>query len=148
MAELGPAPGDEHTKKVCALRSHKVYGRYLITDAKGRLKIDRGKVQAEARLDGTFLLRTSDDTLSPEDIALGDRQLLEVESAFRRLKTVLELRPVYHRLEDRIRSHVLLRRWVMGLTGQVRLSSGAGGYRGPSPASARHRSPVRLSTPA
>lgn len=108
LAALGQTEGAEHTKKVCALRSHALYERYLTTDAKGRLKIDAAKVRAEARLDGKYLLRTSDDTLSAEDVALGYKQLLEVEDAFRTLKTTLELRPVYHRLEERIRSHVLL----------------------------------------
>ena len=59
-------------------------------------------------LDGKYLIRTSDDTLSVEDIAFGYKQLLEVERAFRTLKTTLELRPVYHRKEERIRAHVLL----------------------------------------
>lgn len=71
-------------------------------------KINKTKIKTEEKLDGKYLLRTSDDTLSPEDVALGYKQLLEVEDAFRTLKTTLELRPVYHRLEDRIRSHVLL----------------------------------------
>src|SRR5690606_15562313 len=62
----------------------------------------------EERLDGKYLLRTSDDTLSAEDVALGYKQLIEVESAFRTLKSTLDLRPVYHRIDDRIRSHVLL----------------------------------------
>ncbi len=62
----------------------------------------------EARRDGKYLLRTSDDTLSATDVALGYKQLAEVEQAFRCLKHELELRPVYHRLEDRIRAHVLL----------------------------------------
>jgi transposase len=52
--------------------------------------------------------RASDPALSAEDIALGYKQLLEVERGWRDLKTTLELRPVYHRLEDRIRAHVLL----------------------------------------
>ncbi|CAM4382553.1 Transposase [Paenibacillus alkaliterrae] len=59
-------------------------------------------------LDGKYLLRTSDDTLSTEDVALGYKQLLKVEAAFRTLKQSLELRPVYHRKEERIRAHVLL----------------------------------------
>jgi Transposase DDE domain len=67
-----------------------------------------GKVRAEERLDGKYLLSTSDDSLTPEDVALGYKQLLQVERAFRTLKTTLELRPVHHRKEDRIRSHVLL----------------------------------------
>ncbi len=41
-------------------------------------------------------------------MALGYKQLLQVEDAFRTLKRTLELRPVYHRLEDRICTHVLL----------------------------------------
>jgi hypothetical protein len=43
-----------------------------------------------------------------EDIALGYKQLIEVERGWRDLKTHLELRPVYHRAEHRIRAHVLL----------------------------------------
>jgi hypothetical protein len=51
---------------------------------------------------------TTDDTLSPEDVALGYKQLLEVEDAFRTLKSTLDLRPMYRRVSDRIRAHVLL----------------------------------------
>lgn len=101
-------PEGQHTRAVCALRSHPTLGRYLKQDEGGRLIIDRAKVKAEERLDGKYLLRTSDDTLSAEDVALGYKQLVEVEEAFRTLKQTLELRPVYHRLEERIRAHVLL----------------------------------------
>lgn len=51
---------------------------------------------AEEKLDGKYLLRTSDDTISAEDVALGYKQLLEVEDAFRTMKQSLELRLVYH----------------------------------------------------
>src|SRR5579875_79775 len=108
LRTLGQPTAAGHAKRVCELRSHKLYGRYLTLDAQGRLKIDMAKVRSEQRLDGKFLLLTSDDTLSPEDVALGYKQLLEVEDAIRTLKTTLELRPVYHRLEERIRAHVLL----------------------------------------
>ncbi|MEW5898252.1 MAG: IS1634 family transposase [Bacillota bacterium] len=97
-----------HAKAVCELMAHPVYGRYLKLDSRGLPKIDRAKIKEEERLDGKYLLRTSDDTLSPEDVALGYKQLLLVEDAFRTLKSRLELRPVYHRLEDRIRAHVVL----------------------------------------
>jgi hypothetical protein len=72
------------------------------------LRIDRSAVAREAHLDGKFLLRTSDPTLSAEDVALGYKQLLEVERGWRDMKHVLDLRPVYHRLEERIRAHVTL----------------------------------------
>ncbi|ODA40851.1 Mobile element protein [Desulfosporosinus sp. BG] len=77
-------------------------------DSKGNFKINNQAVKEMEHLDGRYLIRTSDDTLSVEDVALGYKQLLEVERAFRTLKTTLELRPVYHRKEERIRAHVLL----------------------------------------
>jgi hypothetical protein len=98
----------DHLKAECALRDHPTLGRWLRQTPGGRLLVDRAKVRAEARLDGKFLLSTSDPDLSAEDVALGYKNLLEAERAFRDLKTTLELRPVFHRLERRIRAHVLL----------------------------------------
>jgi transposase len=97
-----------HTRAECALRDHPALGRYLRQTASGRLRIDRAKIAAEAKLDGKFLLSTSDPDLSAEDVALGYKNLLEAERGFRDLKTTIELRPVFHRLEHRIRAHVLL----------------------------------------
>jgi transposase len=108
LAKLGDLNGEPHCKACCELVAHKSYGRYLKMDEHGQPHIDKAKVKAEERLDGKYLIRTSDDTLSPVDVALGYKQLHQVEDAFRTLKTTLELRPVYHRLEDRIRSHILL----------------------------------------
>jgi Transposase DDE domain len=99
---------DTHTKAECALRDHPALGRYLRQTQSGRLRIDRAKIAAEAKLDGKFLLSTSDPDLSAEDVALGYKNLLEAERGFRDLKTTIELRPVFHRLEHRIRAHVLL----------------------------------------
>jgi hypothetical protein len=82
--------------------------RFLRVTGGGLLRIDAAAVKAEERLDGKYLLRSSDPTLSAEDIAVGYKQLLEVERGWRDMKSVLDLRPVYHRLEDRIRAHVLL----------------------------------------
>ena len=99
---------EAHTRAECALRDHPALGRYLRQTKTGRLVIDRAKIAAEERLDGKFLLSTSDPDLSAEDVALGYKNLLEAEHGFRDLKTTLELRPVFHRLEHRIRAHVLL----------------------------------------
>jgi hypothetical protein len=63
---------------------------------------------AEARLDGKYLIATSDPQISAEDVALGYKNLLEAERGFRDLKSDLLLRPVFHRLEHRIRAHVLI----------------------------------------
>jgi len=83
-------------------------GRFLKQLKTGAIKIDKGKIKAEAHLDGKYIISTSDDTLTPEDVALGYKQLMEVERAFRTLKTTLDLRPVYHRKDERIQAHVFL----------------------------------------
>ena len=82
--------------------------RYLRVTPGGLLRIDAGKARAEENLDGKYLLRTSDPKMTAEDIALGYRQLLEVERGWRDMKQVIDLRPVYHRKEERIRAHVIL----------------------------------------
>lgn len=99
---------EAHLKAECALRDHPSLGRWLRQTPKGRLAIDRAKVKAEERLDGKYLLATSDPDLSAEDAALGYKNLLEAERGFRDMKSELLLRPVFHRLEHRIRGHVLL----------------------------------------
>ena len=87
---------------------HTALGRRLRQTPSGRLVIDKAEITAEARLDGKYLLSNSDPDLSAEDVALGYKNLLEAERGFRDLKSTIELRPVFHRLEPRIRAHVLL----------------------------------------
>jgi len=82
--------------------------RFMRTTPGGLLRVDKQKIKTETNLDGKYLLRCSDPGLSAEDIALGYKQLLEVERGWRDMKQILDLRPVYHRREDRIRAHVLL----------------------------------------
>ena len=108
LEELPQLEGDAHTKAVCALRAHEVFGRYLRQTRNGRLVIDQAKVRQEAHLDGKFLISSSDDFLPAEDLVAGYKQLWQVERVHRDLKHVVDVRPMYHRLEDRIRAHVLL----------------------------------------
>jgi len=68
-------------------------------------------IEAEAQLDGIYVLRTSvaKTELDTEATVRAYKSLSEVERAFRSLKTVdLKVRPIHHRLEDRVRAHVLL----------------------------------------
>jgi len=97
-----------HNKVVCELKSHPVYGKYIKEPGDGRLKVDKTKAARESRYDGKFLIETSDDTLSVEDVVFGYKQLYDVEHAFRSLKTTLKLRPNYHSKDDRIRCHIFL----------------------------------------
>ena len=82
--------------------------RFLRVTPGGLLRTDLGRAKAEENLDGKYLLRSADPQMSADDIAAGYKQLLEVERGWRDMKSVLDLRPVYHRLEERIRAHVIL----------------------------------------
>jgi len=82
--------------------------RFLRVTPGGLLRIDAKAIAVEEKLDGKYLLRSNEPHLSAEDIALGYKQLLEVERGWRDMKQILDLRPVHHRLEDRIRAHVIL----------------------------------------
>ena len=103
----GTTVGEEHTKRVCALRASERYGKYL-TLRGGRLEIDRTKVAKFECLDGKFVVSSNDDSLTAEDMALGYKQLQRVERAWRLLKSGMRIRPVYHWAPHRISAHVSL----------------------------------------
>ena len=60
---------------MCALRDHPTLSRYLRQTTGGRPVIDRRRVAAEERLDGKYLLSSSDPDLTAEEIALGYKNL-------------------------------------------------------------------------
>ena len=107
LAALAGKTGDTRLRAEGALLNHPVLRRYL-TRVKGRLTIDSKAVSAEAKLDGKFVLSCTDDAIPAADAAELYKGLLDVERSFRDLKQTLEVRPVYHRKEDRIRAHVTL----------------------------------------
>ena len=82
--------------------------RLLRRTKTGLLRIDHAAAAREAHYDGKWLLRTSDLTLTPEDLAAAYKQLLAVERGWRDAKSSLGLRPAYHHREDHIRAHVQL----------------------------------------
>jgi hypothetical protein len=68
-------------------------------------------IAAEAALDGIYVLRTSlpTDTLTDDDVVLRYKSLADVERFFRCLNGELDVRPIRHRLGDRVRAHMFLR---------------------------------------
>jgi len=82
--------------------------RYLRRTKNGLLRTGHAAIKREAHLDGKWLLRTSDLTLTPDDLAAAYKQLIAVERGWRDMKGALALRPVFHYREDRIRAHVQL----------------------------------------
>jgi hypothetical protein len=82
-----------------------------ITGDSLRYARDQDSIDAEAKLDGIYVLRTSvqaSDLDSPE-IVSSYKALAQVERAFRAFNTDLDIRPIRHRTEDRVRAHVFLR---------------------------------------
>jgi len=72
---------------------------------------DQDSISAEAALDGIYVLRTSAsaDDLDSGQVVSSYKALAQVERAFRAFNTDLDIRPIRHRTEDRVRAHVFLR---------------------------------------
>jgi transposase len=73
--------------------------------------LNENRVAAEAALDGLYVIRTSvaEADMTAEQAVLNYKRLAEVERAFRTLKGVdLQVRPIRHRLEDRVKAHIFL----------------------------------------
>jgi hypothetical protein len=94
-----------------------------ITDTTFTYKRKTEQIQVEAALDGFYVLRTSvpDSELTSDDVVRSYKGLKHVEDAFRTFKgPELEIRPIHHRLEDRVRAHVLLCTLAYYLTWHLR----------------------------
>ena len=84
---------------------------YTITDTSLTVERRHDQIAAEAALDGIYVLRTSvpADTLDAAGVVIGYKNLANVERDFRILKVDdLDLRPIHHRLQDRVKAHVLI----------------------------------------
>ena len=82
-----------------------------ITDEAFSFTRNQDSIAAEAALDGIYVLRTSlpDTALGRDDVVLRYKDLADVERFFRTLNTELDVRPIRHRLADRVRAHMFLR---------------------------------------
>ncbi len=87
-----------------SLVGNKGYRRYLKTKGSS-FEIDEKKIEAEARYDGKWVLRTNTD-LPAVEVALKYKQLWTVEALFRAIKSVMSTRPIYHKRDETIRGHV------------------------------------------
>jgi hypothetical protein len=84
---------------------------YTITDTSLTIERRHDQIAAEAALDGIYVLRTSvpAEQLDPARVVAGYKNLAKIERDFRILKVDdLDLRPIHHRLDDRVKAHVLI----------------------------------------
>jgi len=87
-----------------SLVGNRGFRRFLRIE-RGAVLIDPKKVEADARYDGKFVLRTN-TSLPADEVALQYKRLLMVESFFRAVKSMLESRPIYHKWDATIAGHV------------------------------------------
>jgi hypothetical protein len=94
-----------------------------ITDTTLTVTRDTDRIDTEAALDGIYVLRT---TVTPKElpttaVIVAYKNLARVERDFRSLKTIdLDLRPIHHRLDDRVKGHVLICMLAAYLTWHLR----------------------------
>ncbi len=92
---------------------YKVAKHFLLNIADKKFSFERNQesIDVEAMLDGIYMIRTNvkSETLNSDDAVRTYKSLAQVERAFRTMKTVdLHVRPIHHRTEDRVRSHIFL----------------------------------------
>ena len=111
--------GRLHGKDEIGVRVGRIVNKYKVAkhfelhieDDSFNFELNQEKVDAEAALDGIYVVRTSvaKQIMDTDQAVLGYKQLSNVEQAFRCLKSVdLMVRPIRHRLADRVRAHVFL----------------------------------------
>lgn len=111
--------GRLRSKETTGVRVGRILGRYKvgkhfqleITETGFSYQRDQQGITSESALDGIYVIRTSvgADQLDAREVVRSYKLLARVERAFRTLKSVdLQVRPVYHRLEDRVRAHIFI----------------------------------------
>lgn len=119
QAAVGRARRPLRGKDRIALRVGRTFDKYKmakhfeleIGDDSFSWRRKAGRIEEEAALDGVYVVRTSlpQPLLASEDAVRGYKALSRIERVFRSVKTVdLRLRPIHHRLEDRVRAHVFI----------------------------------------
>jgi hypothetical protein len=96
---------EEVKQRPKSLVKNRGFARFLTLGA-GAVSVSREAIEADARLDGKFVLRTNTD-LPPSEVALTYKGLWRVERSFRETKSTLEVRPIFHHRDDTSMGHIV-----------------------------------------
>jgi transposase len=93
-----------------ALRAHRGYRYYDWRLRQGTFEFFEHPVQLkrEKRLEGKYVVVTSEKDFTAQDAVAMYKELMEVEQSFRNLKDVLAMRPIHHRVEPRVKAHIFV----------------------------------------
>lgn len=110
-AEKDKLSAQRITERVTRILAQHKCAHYFVYDVgKGRLdfRIDRAEYHHQRSHDGIFVLETNHPELSTDEVVASYRQLMEVERAFRVLKSLVKLRPIYHHRDRRVEAHIFI----------------------------------------
>jgi transposase len=93
-----------------ALQAHRGYRYYDWRLGKGAFEFFEHPVhlEREKRLEGKYVVATSEQELTAQDAVAMYKDLMEIEQGFRNLKDVLAMRPIHHRVEPRVKAHIFV----------------------------------------
>jgi transposase len=92
------------------------YYRWRVDQGRFSFEEDPVRLEQEKRIEGKYLIATSEADLGALDAVRMYKELSEVERGFRCLKDVLEMRPIYHKSEPRVRAHIFVAALALLLT--------------------------------
>ena len=118
-AAVARRKGKPLSKDEIGIKAGKVVNRYkvgkhftlMIEDGRFEWRRKEASITAEAALDGFYVVRTSESAqdLTRDDVVRSYKLLGQVEQGFRTLKGLdIRVRPIFHRVEDRVRAHIFL----------------------------------------
>jgi len=98
----------ERVTKILAAHKCARYFSVEVQDARLEFRLKRAEYRQQRRHDGVFVLETNHPELSTGEVVGSYRQLMEVERAFRVLKSLVKLRPIYHHRHRRVETHIFI----------------------------------------
>jgi hypothetical protein len=101
-----PRPITERATRLLGRAQAAQFFSWQLTDGRFSFQLNRQVYRAQRRLDGMYVLVSNAPDLSTDELVAAYRQLHRVEQAFRVLKSLLKLRPIYHWTARRVEAHI------------------------------------------
>ena len=95
-------------EKILNKKHGKRYFNYEVGKGKFEFYRNEKNIEYEEKLDGKFMIKSTEKTFSLKEIVMGYKDLMNVEKMFRDLKDFIEVAPVYHQANRRVRAHIFV----------------------------------------
>jgi len=95
-------------EKILTKKHGKRYFNYEVGKGKFEFYRNEKNIEYEEKIDGKFMIKTTEKTLSLKEIVMRYKDLMNIEKMFRDLKDFIEVAPVYHQVNRRVRAHIFV----------------------------------------